>query len=242
MTPSLPQRAAELTLRLSRLHELSSKVEEASNLERLRQDLKKHVERLEPQLEKQALLQMENIIVPPPAGLGRATRRASDLLEKFKAEPTAATLKKGQTWRLLLEELAAAADALPEAILGAWQRAREGLFAGDTPATLRGRLPRTAENDQALERYRILHQGLDAAFAATPADRATIEQVRRLAKQLEAAARDFNFDVPDAVKAFLEAVQSAAGAPLDLLTLEVRDWLKANNSFDSYRIRPKGRA
>ena len=66
--------------------------------------------------------------------------------------------------------------------------------------------------------------------------------MRLLAEQLEAAAQDFNFDVPEPVKAFLEAVQSVAGAPLDLLTAEVRDWLKANNSFDSYRISAKGQA
>jgi len=242
MIPTLPQRTAELKTRLFRLHELSSKVEEASNLERLRQDLKKHVEKVEPQLHKQALLQAEDIQVPPPVVLVKAARRAAGLLEKFKAEPTAANLKKGQSWRLLLEELDTAVGELSQAVISAWRRARQSFFAGDTPSTLRGRLARTAENDQALERYLVLHQGLETAFAAAPSDRATVEQVRLLSKQLEAAAQDFNFDVPESVKAFLEAVQSVAGAPLDLFTPEVRDWLKANNSIDSYRITAKSRA
>jgi hypothetical protein len=241
MSPSLPQRAAELKVRLSRLHELSSKVEEASNLERLRQDLNKHVERLEPPLEKQALLRTEDIGVPIPVGLVKAARRASGLLEKFKAEPTAATLKKGQTWRVLLDELDSAASDLSQAVLGTWRRSRDAFFAGDTPSILRGRLARTAENDQALERYRTLYQALDAAFAAAPTNRAAIEEVKRLAQQLERAAQGFNFDVPEAVKAFLEAVQSVTGAPLDLLTPDVVDWLKDNNSFDAYRISAKGR-
>ena len=241
MTPSLPQRAAALKTRLSRLHQLSSKVEEASNLERLRQDLNKRVEKLEPQLEKQALLQAENIAVPLPAGLVKAARRAGGLLEKFEAEPTAANLKKGQTWRVLLVELDGAVGDLSQAVLGAWRRSHEAFFAGDAPATLRGRLARTGENDQALERYRTLHQALDAAFMAAPADQAAIEQVKRLAKQLEVVSQAFNFDVPEPVKAFLEAVQSVAGAPLDLLTPEVVRWLKANNSFDAYRISAKGR-
>jgi hypothetical protein len=242
MTASLPQRTAALRARLSRLDELSSKVEEASNLERLRQDLKRHAERLEPQLGKQTILRAEKIAVSPPAGLVKAARRADGLREKFNAAPTAATLKKGQIWRTLLEELDAAVAELSQAVLGAWRRAREGFFAGDTPPTLRGRLARTTENDQALERYRTLYQALDAAFAVAPADRAAIEQVRRLAKQLETTAQAFNFNVPEGVKAFLEAVQSVAGAPLDLLTPEVVDWLKANNSFDAYRISAKARA
>lgn len=241
MSPSLPRRAADLKARLSRLQDLSSKVEEASNLERLRQDLNRRVEKLEPQMQKQALLQAHDIAVSLPAGVVKAARRAGGLLDKFKAEPTAATLKKGQTWRMLLEELDGAAGELSQAVLAAWRRSREGFFAGDTPATLRGRLARTAENDRALEQYRTLHQALDAAFTAAPADPTTVDQVKRLAKQLESAAQAFNFDVPEAVKAFLEAVQSVAGAPLDLLTPEVVDWLKTNHSFDAYRISAKGR-
>lgn len=242
MTASLPQRTAVLKTRLSRLHELSSIVQEASNLEGLRQDLRKHVERLEPQLDKQALLNAEKIAVPPPAGLVKAARRASGLCEKFRAAPTAATLKKGQHWRTLLEELDASGAELSQAVAGAWRRARESFFAGDTPATLRGRLARTPENDQALARYRFLFERLDAAFAAAPVDQAAIEQVKQHASELEAAAQAFNFDVPAAVKAFLEAVQSVAGAPLDLLTPEVVGWLKSNNCFDAYHISAKSRA
>ena len=241
MSQSLPRRAADLKARLSRLQDLSSKVEEASNLERLRQDLNRRVEKLEPQLHKQALLQAHDIAVSLPPGAVKAARRADGLLERFKSEPTAATLKKGQTWQRLLDELDGATSDFSQAVFAAWRRSREGFFAGDTPARLRGRLARTAENDRALEQYRTLHQALDAAFTDAPTDSTTIDQVKRLAKQLEAAAHAFNFDVPDAVKAFLEAVQSVAGAPLDLLTPEVVDWLKTNHSLDAYRISAKGR-
>jgi hypothetical protein len=239
---SLARRAADLKVRLSHLQDLSSKVEEASNLERLRQDLNRHVDKLQPQLQKQAVLQAHDISVALPAGVVKMARRADGLLEKFKSEPSAATLKKGQTWRTLLDELDGAASELSQAVQATWRRSRASFFAGDTPATLRGRLARTADNDRALEQYRTLHQELDAAFNAAPTDPAAIDQVKRLAKQLEAAAHAFNFDVPEAVKAFLEAVQSVAGASLDLLTPEVVDWLKTNHSFDTYRISARSRA
>lgn len=242
MTGSLPRRTSELKVRLSRLQNLASKVEEASSLELLRQDLKRRVEKLEPQLQKQALLQGHNIAVELPAGIGKVARRAGGLLEKFNAEPTASTLKKGKTWRALLEELDVTAGEFTEAVRTAWRRARKSFFAGDTPATLRGRLARTAENVRALEQYQALHQALDAAFNTTPNDGSMIDEVKRLAKQLESVAHAFNFDVPDSVKAFLEAVQSVAGAPLDLLTPEVVDWLKTNHSFDAYRISARSRA
>lgn len=242
MSPSLPRRAAELRARLSRLQELSSRVEESSNLERLRQDLQQRVEKFEPSLQMQALLQANGIAASLPAGVVKVARRADGLRERFKTEPTAATLKKGQTWTKLVDELDWAAKELSQLVLEVWRRSREEFFAGETPAKLRGRLARTAKNDDALEQYRKLHQALDAAFSAAPTDSATIDEVKRLAKQLEAAASDFDFDVPETVKAFLEAVQSVAGAPLDLLTPEVVDWLKTNYSFDAYRIRAKGRA
>jgi hypothetical protein len=143
---------------------------------------------------------------------------------------------------MLLDELDGAATNLSKAVLADWRRSREAFFAGDTPTTLRGRLARTAENDRALEQYQILHQDLEAAFKAAPADPTAINDVKRLAQRLEETARSFNFDVPEAVKVFLEAVQSVAGAPLDLLTPEVVDWLKQNHSYDAYRISAKGPA
>ena len=240
MTASLPQRAAELKGRLSRLHDLSAKVQEASDLERLRQDLTRRVEKFQPHMQKQVLLQANAVAAASPATVVRMARRAAGLLEKFQAEPTAATLKKGKIWQTLLDELDEAGSELSENVLTAWRRARRDYFAGDTPATLRGRLARTAENVRALDQYRVLHQALDTAFLAAPADQATIDQVKRLAKQLE--AQTFNFDVPEAVKKFLEAVQSVAGAPLDLLTPEVIDWLKANQSFGAYHIIASSRA
>jgi hypothetical protein len=242
VTESLPQRAAALKGRLLRLNELSAKVQEASDLERLRQDLGRRLEKFEPNTQKQALLQANAVAASSPATVVKMVRRAVGLLEKFQVEPTAATLKKGKIWQTLLDELDEAGSELSEAVLTAWRRARRDFFAGDTPATLRGRLARTAENDHALEQYRALHQELDTAFSAAPADQATIDQVKRLAKQIEATAQTFNFDVPERVKRFLEAVQSVAGAPLDLLTPEVIDWLKANHSFDAYRIIARSRA
>ena len=79
MTSSLPRRAADLKARLSRLRDLSSKVEEASNLERLRQDLNRHVDKLEPQLQKQALLRSHAIAVSLPTGVIKTARRADGL-------------------------------------------------------------------------------------------------------------------------------------------------------------------
>jgi hypothetical protein len=241
MNPSLPTRAEKLKARLLRLQDLSSKVEEATNLERLRAELDRRVAKLVPHLQKQILLQKYQLADPLPAAVVNAARRSQGLLEKFKAEPSAATLKQGTIWPTLMRELDGAAGELSKGVLTAWRRSRKEFFAGDTPTTLRKRLARTAENERALKQYDNLHQRLDVFFATEPVDATTIDEVKHLAQQLEVAAHAFNFDVPEAVKAFLEAVQSVGGAPLDLLTAEVIKWLKANQSFDAYCISAKSR-
>jgi hypothetical protein len=241
MTAALPQRAADLKIRLSRLADLSSKVQEASDLEGLRQDLARRVEKLDPQIAKQTVLNANGVALNQPVSVQRSARRAAGLLEKFQAAPTVSTLKKGQVWRTLLEDVDAAAGDLNQGVHTAWREARKSFFAGDNPQTLHGRLAHTSENDAALSRYRVLHQALDQAFTTAPVDQAAVDEVRRLAGELELVAKGFNFDVPDAVKAFLEAVQSVGGASLALLTEDVVDWLKKNQIYDAYRISAKAR-
>jgi hypothetical protein len=115
------------------------------------------------------------------------------------------------------------------------------VFAGDPPAGLRGKLPRTKANDEAFRTYEALYALLKSAFEDLPGDKGDLDKVRALAVQLEEVAQAFDFDVPAEVKRFLEAVLSVAGAPLALLTPEVRQWLAANGSLESYTIRSTAR-
>lgn len=238
----LTAQLAALRERLARIDQMSVKVTEAGALEDLRSELSRRTDKLGPALATQALLAKADIPAPSPPSIVNLRTRAADLLRKFRAEPTSATLKRGQAWQNLLKQADTAGGDFAVSILESWRTYRGRVFAGEAPATIRNRLARTQANEDAFERYRGLHQRLQAAFQQLPQDAASIEQVKQLAKQLEAAAQGFDFDVPEAVKAFLEAVQSVAGAPLDLLTSEVVDWLRANNSFDAYRISAKGRA
>lgn len=238
----LTARLTSLRERLARIDQMSVKMTEAGALEDLRSELGRRSDQLGRALATQALLAKADIAAPSPPSISDLRRRAANLLRKFRAEPTSATLKRGQAWQNLLMQIDTAAGDLGTSIRDSWRAYRVRAFAGEAPATIRSRLARTRPNEDAFETYRGLYQRLQAAFQQLPQDAASIEQVKRLAEQLETAAQGFNFDVPEAVKAFLEAVQSVAGAPLDLLTPEVVDWLKANNSFDTYRISAKGRA
>lgn len=241
MTTTLPTRATALRERLARLEVMGSSVAEASDLEGLRGDLSGRAEKLAVHLKNQAMLVDAAIAVAPPASLLAARKRAGNILERFCAQPKAATLKRGQAWRSMLDEIDAASRDLASAVLAAWRAYRQQVFAGDTPAVIRSRLARTKANDAAFNEYQRLFDRLKAAFEALPSDRVVIDRVKQLAADLEAVAQNFDFAVPAGVKQFLEAVLSVSGAPLALLTPEVVKWLKENDSFDNYRVSATGR-
>ena len=207
----------------------------------MRVEIASRAEKLGAQLEKEALLASGNITVAHPASLIAARKRATGLLERFVANSRPATLKRGQGWTALLREIDVASRELAAAVVSAWRAHRAIVFAGDTPAALRGKLARTKVNDEAFRTYEALYARLKAAFDDLPGDKGDFDQVRALAAELEQVAQAFDFDVPAEVKQFLEAVLSVTGAPLALLTPEVRQWLEANGSLESYTIRSTGR-
>lgn len=241
MTTALAIRVSKLRLRLEELDRLASNVTEVNALEGLRAELSKPTGRLGSELNKQELLTAAGIAVPVPASLTTARKRASALLEKFKGEPKAATLKRGQIWSALLKEINDAGNDLSSAVFAAWRGHRQAVFAGETPAQIRGKLARTPTNDQAYEKYDGLYSRLKTAFDVLPPDTATIAATWQIAEELEKVAKDFDFDVPADVKQFLEAVLSIKGAPLSLLTPSVLEWLRNNSGLESYAIRAAGR-
>lgn len=242
MTLLLAGRTAALRQRLTKLDRSSSDAAEASDLEALRLELDASVAALAAHLEKEALLRSAAIPVALPAALISARKRAKGILEKFLLNGKAATLKRGQGWKALLEETAAASRELDRSITAGWRSYRQTIFAGDPPAAIQSRLAPTEANNDALARYKLLFERLKIAFETLPPDRAAIDRTTRLAEELEEVAKAFDFDVPADVKRFLVAVLSVNGAPLALLTPAVEKWLRENDSYENYCISSTGRA
>jgi hypothetical protein len=242
MSTTLPARASALRTRLSRLHALSSNVAEAADLEGLRSQLARHVEKISGPAEKRRLLAKAGITIADPPSAAAARKKATTVLERFAATPKSGTLKKGQAWPTMLEEIDSAARDLQAAVTAVWKAQRTSLFSGDTPAAIESKLAKTKPNQEALKVYQSLYGQFRALFDSLPPDQATIERARKLGSELESAAKAFDFHVSLEVKAFLEAVQSVRGAPISLLTDEVLAWLRDNESLDAYRVKSSDRA
>jgi hypothetical protein len=235
MTASLPARAAALRANLQRLEEMGADVQETARLTDLRRELAKEVEILERVTALASVLESEKIQTPNAPALATARSRAATLKNKFAEDTRAATLTKGTNWVSLLRDLKAAADEVASGSRTAWKEFRGSTYTGDAPAVIRNRIALTDKNAETYERYATKYQAFRSAFDALPERGAEIATVRELADDLKAIAGQFDFNVPDEVKAFLAAVQ-ANGAALALLTPTVTAWLKDNDAFTAYRI------
>jgi hypothetical protein len=238
MSAALPARAKALRERLVALDQLGANVEETGLLQDLRSDLAPHTVEFSRALDQHKLLVDSGIESAAPASLDAVRKRAAGLLEKFTADKKASTLKRGVGWANLIRDTKVASGDLSAAVVKSWKAYRHIVFTGEAPGVIRGRIAFTPANSAAFTEYERLHQAFRTEFDRPPADKARIEKVRTLAAKLTETAKFFDFDVPGEVKRFLEAIQSG-GATLDLLTDTVKDWLKANNAFDSYRILPR---
>lgn len=239
MNVSLSARTKALRARLVTLDQMGANVAEAGLLEDLRSDLAAPAAELSRALDQRILLVASGIKAEAPESLDAARKRAAVLLEKFAAEKTAATLKKGVGWTNLVRDIKAASNELGAMVIKSWKAYRQELFTGETPAIVKGRIAFTPANDATFKRYEQLHASFRLEFEKLPVDQTAINRARALAKELNETANDLDYDVPAEVKLFLEAVQSG-GATLNLLTDTVKTWLEANDAFASYRILPRG--
>ncbi|WP_421993613.1 hypothetical protein [Roseococcus sp.] len=235
MTSSLPDRVRDLRRRLKQVQDLGDKVREAGRINDLRAELAAPIAALKQQLEQRAILQGAGLTASLPVSLEPRRGRTAVLLERFRADRSAATLKKGRSWTQLLADVDEAAREVGKVLDTAWLAYKEDQFSGDKPADVRNRLAMTRENADAFKTYEDLYKRF-GAFSVRPRDAAALADAKTLARGLRAAATRFDFDVPPDVKAFLDAVQEG-GAPLLLLTEPVKDWLLANNALQNYRIR-----
>ncbi|MFL4469011.1 hypothetical protein ACERZ8_03675 [Tateyamaria armeniaca] len=239
MSASIPNRAKALRERLEALESLGANMEEASNLEGLRSDLVSPASDLSRALDQRALLVDSGIDVEAPPSLTAVRKRASEILEKFKVEQTAAILKKGTRWPKLISELKIASNDVADTVAKTWKAYRQEIFTGENPAIVKGRIAFTPANKTAFQLYEKQHRDFLEEFKRLPSDLTGIERVQSLAAALTETTKSFDYNVPVEVKSFLEAVQSG-GAPLDLLTDTVKTWLAENDAFASYRILPRG--
>jgi hypothetical protein len=111
------------------------------------------------------------------------------------------------------------------------------------PAAIEASLPLSRPgNREALLAYRDAYSPYHAlARQQAPDSRDDVVRLRLLAGQLKQVTERFNFDqVPEPVRLFFAAIDSGQGAPLALLTAEVREWLDREGQTGNFIVKSIG--
>ena len=120
-----------------------------------------------------------------------------------------------------------------------WKKHIEDLGNFRTPAAIGATLPLSRPgNPAALDAYAVVYsQYLKLARLDGPTTREDVTNLQQLATRLSELGSSFNFaQVPVAVQLFFAAIDSGKGAPLSLLTNDVRDWLEAEKHSHNFIV------
>lgn len=236
MSASLHSKIQNLRDRLEKLNQAQGSIDENSELSQLHAQLQPICDNVKSALKHLSVLVEEGINVEEPRSLQSVKKRAQGILDKFSEEPTAATLKNGSSWRVLIENVKALPTELNDKANEAWKNYRNEVFQGRSARQIWDAMPPSIENEAAFKEYDVLYQSFSSEFKTVPSDPAVIAKVRIYASKLKDAEGNFDFDYPASVTQFLKAV-SDGGASLSLLTDEVLEWITEKGDLDTYQIR-----
>ena len=233
---TLIDRINSLTERASGLDALDRQRAESAKLQRLLAQAHPMNEKLGTEIQQMRLLHDEGINAAPDSSSAEAARKTlARLIKRFTENRTADSLTRGRDWKLLDDQAQATYQELTNALKAAWSQFIATAYTGESPSHLERSLAVTDRNLDQLRLYKQTYTQLNSLGRSRPQERGDFTRVRELARQLGEIYQRFDFDVPEAVKRFLQAVADG-GADLDLLTEEVHGWLQQQGSSGHYRI------
>lgn len=228
-------RCETLRTRIETKKQVERNAREIARFKRVRDILAHHSTRLSSLVASSDILEEAGITVRPfPIGSGAALASVRTLKQSFAESPD--TVVDEQFNPLRLERaLKAAADALQDHLLGCWRRFALGLIPPANEAVL------DALGAAFSREVRLIQTASARLAQAAESLPVSLEEIRGIEQE---AARVHEIwgqlgggDVPQAVLTFLRSAASTAGAGLDLLTDEVRNWLASHRISNSFSIR-----
>ncbi|REE17143.1 hypothetical protein B0G71_0081 [Paraburkholderia sp. BL27I4N3] len=237
---TLLEQARTLKEGLGYLETVSDNGEEVRELHEQKRTLRALTEPLN--LSRQSVLRLRsgNVQVELPESLvGEVVKLATDVRRKMEKKPGPQTLKSGKEWSTLLDKMRTLNKTLEASGKSGWKAYVVEKITSDPPGTIKSRTADTTENRQRIREYEVIYTRLQQIGQSLPSDVAAISEVETLSLSLSAAYGKIDFDVPEAVRLFLDGANSATGAPLSLLTEEVLDWLKCRQEDGLYSVRAR---
>lgn len=233
----MPDKAQAALVRLNKVREALEGVDEAKTIDELRIQLVQLASPIKKLASNAQLLSSQGLKLSPVLEVDSAVETVRKVSARFQEEPKSSTLRQGPRWSGLKNKLEALATKMGEVQISDWKTFFSSNFFGGLPPAQRGaQLAPTPENKKALALYKELYQDFIKYRSSIPKDTQEFERLRDMSEQL--AQIEFQEDVPDDVSKFFQAM-GMGGAGLELLTAEVIDWLRSNNSLMNYVVRAK---
>jgi hypothetical protein len=234
----LSDQARQILARLQKVEEIRNSVQEAQDLNQLREELNDRATRVRELVDRAVVLRQEQIPLSSVGEITRTKQSVSEIAARFSEVSSTTTLKKGKRWTKLLVELDGVESSVRAGQLEDWKTFHTNrLFAGPPPEQVKARLAMTPGNTKALIRYTELFRKFAAQRTSVPVSREAVTQIRECSDAL--ADIKFDENVPAEVAKFFEATASSDGASLELLTDPVVKWLRANGLLQTYVVRAR---
>lgn len=222
--------------RLTKLRTAAEGAEETKALDSLRVELAALANPINVLAAKVDVFRSEGVSLSPIQDLTNVRESVQKSFERFQQAPKATTLRRGTVWATLKNKLQTLNKNAQTALVEDWKQYFDSHFFSGLPPSRRGAtLAKTPKNEEALKSYQELYQSFIKYRLQQPTSAEEFLKLRLLSQQL--AKIEFQENVPEAVRMFLEA--SSAGAGLHLLTAEVLTWLHDNNLLANFVVRAR---
>jgi hypothetical protein len=233
---AITDKAQTALVRLNKIREARDGVNEAKTLEELRGKLLQLAVPINLLASNAKLIASQGVKLSPVTEIKSVIETVRNVSARFVEESKSATLRQGTRWTGLSNKLETLTAKVREVQANDWKNFfGSNFFGGLPPAQRAAKLAPTPENKKALERYKEQYQSFIKYQLKIPKDAEEFKSLREMSEQL--AQIKFQEDVPDDVRKFFEATNT--GASLELLTIEVIEWLRCNNLLSSYVVRAK---
>jgi hypothetical protein len=228
-------RCETLRTRIETKKQVERNAKELARFKKVRDLLAQHATRLAALVAVSDILDAAGIAVQPlPTGASTVLVTVRALKGSFAERPDIVVDDEQFNSVRLDRALKAAAEALQAHLLACWRQHALQLIPPTNEAVLEALYPAFPSEVRLI---RAASAKLTQSAESLPSSLEVVQTFEREAASLHAIWRQLGGgDVPQAVLTFLKAA-SSAGAGLELLTDEVRDWLAAHHITSSFSVR-----
>lgn len=237
MPTSIAKRADALREQAERKGRLQEQQERLTDFQSRERDFRQRAQRLGRLMQTYRLFEKQEVDVEETHGM---VGKTLDLLRRVRSrfrEDSAYVIDPQGSLRSLWRKIDSHCKGLRLRLKKGWGRYIQEHAPGQDEEVLNvlGRIP---DFEKSVRRIRTQASRIEQKKGKLPRTEDDLEAIHDLSQSIEEAWQSIgSSELSEEVLAFLKAAASTAGASLDLLTPEVRDWLEHEGLNESFAVR-----